>query len=605
MLGKYTLFLQKKFPRWIFENFILAIIGLTTFLLVYRYSWHNSSGNPNQHIIQSDGKGYYSYLPYLFLGQPMQGIPDIANKNPDLNRVNKYFVGTAIAMSPFFGIACGVAYCTGEKMDGYSMPFQKAIGLAAWFYLLLGLYFLKSLLKLYKIRISVIPWVLFLIVFGTNLLMYTVDSPSMSHVYSFSFISIFLFLAKKYFIDKNKRFLYLNAFVLGLIILIRPINILVILALPFLSGNLKTFKESLVSVFNFQKMGIVVLILGVLYFLQSYLWYQQTGKWSAQIYEDEGFNFLSPKIWEVLFGFRKGLFIYTPLALLGFIGILSRRKFKFELISYLLFFGVLIYFISSWWNWYYGSSFGQRALIDFYALVALGLAFLLQSIKSKAIKISIYTLCFLFMGLNLVQSTQYYYNIITPDFMNFGKYRYTFLQTSDAYINSLGGYSDILPYQSHPKLIIDVNADFEKENSMVKVGNTIYDKEIKSRVCDYSKKEFNCMLEIPTNQQFTSSKGLFAEISLDRKELETNSCSSALVIFDICDSSGSSYYYNSFPVNEYPDSKTGVWKTWHYSIHLNINILPKDKIRIYLWNRNQKPFYIDNFKLKLYRLSEY
>jgi len=122
-------------------------------------------------------------------------------------------------MLPFFTLGYAIASIQGDKLDGYSPPFQKAISLAGLFYLLFGLVFLKLFLSLYNIKNSIIAFVLVIIVFGTNLLTYTVMLPSMSHVYSWGFITAFLYFIKRLFISQKIKYLYFGIFIFGIILL--------------------------------------------------------------------------------------------------------------------------------------------------------------------------------------------------------------------------------------------------------------------------------------------------------------------------------------------------------------------------------------------------
>ena len=165
--------------------------------MTIQYSWKGLDGNGYMQIISSDGVGYYMYLPNIFINKT------IANQEID-NRfvldyegrgVNKCYVGTAVAISPFFALGYARAASQGLVDDGYSLPFQKAISFAGLFYLAIGLFFLVALLKLYHISNWIISFVSIAIVFGTNLLTYAVIHPSMSHIYSWAFMTAFLFFS--------------------------------------------------------------------------------------------------------------------------------------------------------------------------------------------------------------------------------------------------------------------------------------------------------------------------------------------------------------------------------------------------------------------------
>ena len=66
---------------------------------------------------------------------------------------------------------------------------------------------------------------------------------------------------------------------------------------------------------------------------------------------------------------------------------MRRELIKFKKFI-VVFFVIVIYIIFSWWSWWYGGSFSCRPMIDFYCILALPLAALINVISNskKAIK---------------------------------------------------------------------------------------------------------------------------------------------------------------------------------------------------------------------------
>jgi hypothetical protein len=98
-----------------------------------------------------------------------------------------------------------------------------------------------------------------------------------------------------------------------MIVLIRPVNAMVIFGIPFVLGNFReagSFIRKIVDkpAITILASGFFILILAI----QLILWNYQTGSFFIWPYKGEGFDFLNPHIYGVLFSFRKGLFIYTP-----------------------------------------------------------------------------------------------------------------------------------------------------------------------------------------------------------------------------------------------------------------------------------------------------
>ena len=90
------------------------------------------------------------------------------------------------------------------------------------------------------------------------------------------------------------------------------------------------------------------------------------------------FFFDDPAIIKGLFSWRKGLFVYTPLMIFAFAGIIALWKRRSpHALPVTVFVPLNVYIIFSWWCWWYGGGFGQRAFIDSYALMAVATAALL------------------------------------------------------------------------------------------------------------------------------------------------------------------------------------------------------------------------------------
>lgn len=583
----------------------IAIIAILCFIMAYEFSWKGNDGKGYTKVIDGDGKGYYLYLTNIFINK------SISSQEPDdrfiLNLsgkgVNKYFAGTAIAISPFFGLGYLIAFLQNDKLDGYSFPFQSAMCFAALFYLLVGLLFLRQLLKLYNICETTICIILVFLSFGTNLLVYTVLEPSMSHVYSFAFISAFLYFIKKLFVSGRSKYLYLSSAVFALVILIRPVNSIIIFLIPFLAGSFENLKSIFIINFKAKRIILGSLVFICLLSIQMGLWYVQTGKFIIWSYKDEGFYFSQPHLWDFLFSFRKGFFIYTPMAFLSLFGMLffwERQKFAF--FTLLFFFIIVFYFLSSWWCWYYGPSFGQRVMVEFYPIFALLLALLLEKPKSLFIKTVILIIAIMLMTFNLIQAYQYQKQIISSWDMNFNKYKYTFLRTSSEFYECLGGNNDILPYKSEPKLIFHLNQDFEKEYDFCLAKNIRTEPVKRSKVCDFSGLDFNAMVKLPVNKKYLGKRALFAEIELTRLEIDQNACSKALMVINISDTSDNNYFYYRFIINETPTEVTGEWEKMKYFIEIPSLRDTTDKMSIYIWNPNKKSFIIDDFNVKLYSI---
>ena len=152
---------------------LILILSLLLFFTLKKpyYEWDR--------IINSDGKGYYAYLPAIFIYNDLdyKFVEYYEAKYYPSDRlvfkefrynwkgetVNKTFCGLAILWLPFFLIAHIFSLLTDFKADGYSLPYQYAIGLATIVYLWLGLRALVSLLIKYGANKKLANWIIILI----------------------------------------------------------------------------------------------------------------------------------------------------------------------------------------------------------------------------------------------------------------------------------------------------------------------------------------------------------------------------------------------------------------------------------------------------------
>lgn len=424
-------------------KYVCEIALLLCLFLSYRQQVQDKQW---ENIIEADGLGYYSYLPAVFIYNDLSFsfTTDIAAKYPNIRfwegfskpdsrgQVNKYFVGLSLLWLPFFLLAHLLSLLLGFPADGYSQLYQIFILLAANFYLWIGCRFTRKLLLEYSVPPGPAAFILLSTVFATNLFFYVTADASMTHVYSFALIAAFLYNIHSFFKSIKVNHLYWGALLLGLIVLLRPTNIVIVLMVPFFAGNLKSFFEMI----RMHKLPILIaggiFLLGV---LPQFIWYyMQTGHFVVWSYGEEGFNFNDPQIFNVLFSYQKGMFIYTPLILLSLGGLLylfAKNKFQFAVM--LIFLLVSTYIISSWWCWWYGDSLGQRAFIDYYAVLALLLSFLYLSTERRIYKWAYFAVAVIFSVYSFILTYQYRHSIIHRSWMNEQRFWFSFLKTDPKY----------------------------------------------------------------------------------------------------------------------------------------------------------------------------
>jgi hypothetical protein len=390
-------------------------------------------------LIKADGIGYYDYLPSIFIYNDIYRFNQdakLTHRIADLEMyvkyedflVNKYPCGTALFQMPIF-LTTLFLHQRNVK-TGYERPFHLGVFYTALICLFISLIYIKNLLLLYSIKTHIIGFMQLLIALGSLVLNYVFYDPGFSHIYSLMCISGFFFFLKKYSVQLNSRHLYYSWLFFGLIVLIRPINIVVLLFIPYIVEKVEPegiFTHIYKNWLLFTK-GIL-LFLGI-FSIQFVLWYLQTGSFLIYSYQGEWFNFSKPEIINILFSYKSGLFVYTPLFFLGCLSTL-RYIFKKEytlFIYWLIPFMTLTYIFSSWHSWNYGASFGIRPYLEYSLIFILPLALLLNQFKFKS-RILIAAILSLTIPLNIIQTYQYKNYILHWWDMSKQKYWDVFLRT--------------------------------------------------------------------------------------------------------------------------------------------------------------------------------
>lgn len=591
--------------------FTIFFIVLGCGYFMKSYTWNNDRWRET--LNPYDPTGYYFYLPGIFIKHDLT-ITDSTLLYTNMvgkQIADKYFIGAAVLWSPFFMATLEYSRLFRNHTDVYSHLFIRAIGIAALFWLFVGLFCLRKILKYFNISEPVISLTLFMIFFGTNLAYYSYEQYMMVHLYSFSMLCVFLYAGIKYANSGKSFFLVLTSAAFALCVLIRPTSICVLpCLLPLMCGDLKkTFR-----VFFSPKPFIIAFSIVVpILFIQCIAWHMETGHWFVRAYSSEGFYFLHPKILRVLFSFHSGFFIYTPLALVslfGFINVYRVNKVAFYCCSLVII--IWTYLVASWWCWSYQDGFEHRAFIDIYPVIAIGMAHLFPSVRNgiyasvSPFKRNIITagLLFtfsLFLSLNQIQTYQYYNSILSAD-MNWDSYKYIFLKTSNKYVNCLGGCRDIQPYSRKPPLLV-----YSSTLNIMHPGKEwqcIAPEILNGKPVIHFNKENDygvCLRVLPSDSFYNKGEAYCTKVVLTRFEPRGNSSKGALFVNDIQDAKGNHEFYRSFMINDCPSGNDSNTHTYYY-IMATPSLMHKDsKMAFYIWNQGRGDFYLTGLSVSIYR----
>ena len=391
----------------------VLLYGVLIFLTLNK---HSKSGYFNYHSeIWADKAGYYVYLPAAFkYNFEANQFPDSIDVNTGNGFVldfksntvqTKYTYGVSLMQLPFYGLAEMATYFMDVPNDGFSPINHLSVNFSAITYFLLGLILLFHILRdTFNKRTAI--WTLLFIFLGTNLYYYVISATGMSHVYSFFLFSAILFLLKKSeFLKKsNPLNLILFGLLSGLIVLIRPSNIVYLFIVFFVFA--KNLGDVFYRIKTIIKPAVLLLILlGALIIIapQFVYWKYAFGSWIKYSYQNEGFNWGAPQMLSVWFSPNNGLFLYGSVYGLIVLSIIySSLKNSLYWIYLALFFAVS-YITASWWAWEFGCSYGSRNFVEYLAIFSIPFGVLINNLSTskKATKIGFFVIGFLLIALNL------------------------------------------------------------------------------------------------------------------------------------------------------------------------------------------------------------
>ncbi|MBU2651435.1 MAG: hypothetical protein KKA81_10915 [Bacteroidetes bacterium] len=382
-----------KYHKLIAASGIVVLFAAFLFLSFNRHSRHEHFSWKSE--IYADKAGYYIFLPATFIyGYNPVSYPDsIDHKAGRGFRLDyaegkvftKYPYGVALLQTPFFLFTHIIAKPLGYADDGFSIIYHKMVNVASSFYLLAGLLFLYTFLRRYADKLTVILS-LAVITLGTNLYYYGLEDTGMSHVYSFFAFSgaLFFFSAWKGSQYTSTRKLALFAVFSGLIIALRHINVIFLIMLFFFDlSSVTEFRIRFQKFFLSKNFFIFLGIILVFIIPQAIYNYYLKGEILTYLYDGEGFtNWKNPKIIELWFSPQNGLFIYNPVLLLLFAGmvVMFLQKTPNRWLLVILFL-LISYVFSSWHMWWYGCGFGARTFVDYYPILIIPVVILIKNIN--------------------------------------------------------------------------------------------------------------------------------------------------------------------------------------------------------------------------------
>lgn len=417
---------------WLFVSMLL--IGFTQLSPRWR----------DNQVFVSDMGGYYLYLPSAFTthdlgsGEWVKAARQAYQPNidpqqnllplPNGNTVFKYPMGMAVTWSPFFFLARAVYYVRGERGTlGYEPLYEYLVTWGCVAYVLLGLWVLGLELRRYFAD-HVAALTLLIIGLGTNLLSYASHEVLMSHGVLFTANVLLLRYTRRWYEGGRASDALCLGAVAGLMVLIRPSEA-ILLGVPVLLGL--TSHAAVAGRLRFWQQhwgqtllvpALVVLVGG----LQFLFWRLAGDVWLVPFYKGETFTFRDPHVWDGIFSIRKGWLVYSPLMVFSVLGILWLRRWAAPVLPALLVLVPIYFYITfCWWDWGYGGSYGGRALISLYPMLAFSMAAFWQR-WLRPVRWAWGPLIATLLVLSLIQNRQYSIGLIDCCEMTWKMYKERF-----------------------------------------------------------------------------------------------------------------------------------------------------------------------------------
>lgn len=581
--------------------------------------------------ISWDVFGYYLYLPASFIHHDtgihnfawLQQVLDTyqptidfyqAYKGPTGDYVMKYPIGLAILFSPFFFLAHLLAPSLGYPADGFSLPYQVGIAFGAVVYTVTGLWFFRKVMLRF-FSDGIVAFIMAVIVLGTNYYHLTAFDNTMPHNFLFTIFAITIWLTIRWH-EKPARSTAISLGLLaGLAMLVRPTaGIIVLIPLLWNVWGKESLHAKLRLInYNFSQVLLMVLAMMFVGSFQLIYWKLHAGSWLYYSYEKgESLRWIAPYIRLVLFSYKKGWLLYTPVmafAIIGFIPLFKNYRNIF--LSLFLYFMLHLIIVSSWPTWWYGGSFGQRTMMEAYVILAFPLgAFAAWALRArKGVRFVSFGIIILLVLFSLFQTWQYTHYVLSPSQMTKGYYWATFGKTKvaprDLRLLEPSNNPDereFLPQSD--RFTARVLAEYRFEQPDPANAGLYCRDTASSGIYSYrinTANQFSPGISIPYQDL---AKGDFAWIqacgsiyfTCDPKELKC-----ALVI--TCNQNGEAYKYKMIRFDK-QNFKPGIWNRVCMD-YMTPDLAHKEEpVQVYFWNFGEHQVLVDDIEIKVFEFEE-
>ncbi len=388
------------------------------------------------YVHSNDGSGYYAYVRSWII----DGDSDLKNEKAHLAKkyvitsirtdpitkvtYSQYPIGTALLWLPFAALGHLVAQATSFPADGFSLPYVYLVNLGSAVYGFVGLLLTCSLISRY-VSPRVAAWAVGTFWLSSSLLYYMYLEGTMSHAVSFFSTALFLWYWHRHRGRETARSCFVLGLLAALMIMVRYQNGLFLLApgMDLLAAVFRDLKagETRKAFWTAAGRGGACAVGTVMGCIPQALMliYQHGTLFSLGAHyriRVEGTSTHHLGWWihrclKVLFSQNHGLFYWTPVALLGFLGLLigwkRRKEIRWMIGIFLAIFFAELLLVASINGWSAGQSYGHRMFVNMTLILSFGLAVLFESLERRAGRTVIRMLSVALVSWNLALMLQY------------------------------------------------------------------------------------------------------------------------------------------------------------------------------------------------------
>lgn len=620
--------------RKLYTALIITLIVLTGVIFMSKYTLGHLH-------FYGDSIGYYTYLPATFIYHNLQDIEQLP-ANEQLNEsyysyvntmkagslqlgqqhwVNQYTYGIALMELPFFTLAHTYEVVTGKPANGYSDNYIIAIFLSGIFYTFAGLWLTyKILIRYFKPFHSFLA--VSLLLMATHMFWFTFRQAGMSHLPLLFLYAALVYLTILLHENPRRKYFIMMGFVVGMITLIRPIDIICLL-IPLLYGI--NSKAAFISKVQLLKNNVSSLLLAVLAFTiplipQLLYWKWLTGQYLYYSYGNQGFYWDDPKIIVGLFHFSNGWLPYAPIMIFSLIGLLLYKQFKAWAPVILALLPLYIYIIYSWFCYYYINGLGSRPMLHLYPLLAIPLAAWISYISQRGVILKTFFLLFSIFSTGIILSL----SILMAEDKYRSEYANMQFYTRMAFSNKLTYKKlvewDLAEYQPNEKKLTKIATLAAEDFNNPKNEHYVTDPLDSNRLIYlmWEGEEYSADI---LNIQYRKSDfqdASWVKCSGSFMYIDTAEHLSRMFVFFVKNPSGDMVTWKGCKIDNkigmsdsscphtnenltLQHSEYGRWSPVYFYTKVPDDIQEGDLISLYIWNIPKKRMFFDDFKIEIYK----